>query len=428
MDIRLRNIAKIAEADIKADGVSIIGGYNDTGKSTVLKSIYASVNLFRNADQKVRAERRSSLFSAIADRTTYFDPDGYGGSLAHILINFADMFSERWFRDGNESFTAFKQIFRECASRDEEAPDQQLDDQIFTDEFLRPIYEKVEEVLKRPRETYMKYIGEMYIRSAFSGQMNHLGSNDAAKIQIQSEDAEHYLEVKENRITDMSYASVSKPDAIYLPTYNVLDLIKDRSSRFRFRTGNRYSMEDELRKYLTSEGDARQTYEAYSEREANISAIREILKEVVHGELQMEGNGKLSFKDDGLEKGIDMSNVASGMKTFLVIQKLVENGYLKKNGILLIDEPETNLHPEWHLKFAEIIVLMYKYMGISTVANSHSPYFIRAIEVKLADYGMKENGNFYLMEKMDNGRCYLKNVTDRTNELYQRLYMPLQYL
>ena len=56
MDIKLRDIAKIAEADIKVDGVSIIGGYNDTGKSTVLKSIYTGVNLFRNADQKVRAE------------------------------------------------------------------------------------------------------------------------------------------------------------------------------------------------------------------------------------------------------------------------------------------------------------------------------------------------------------------------------------
>ena len=130
-----------------------------------------------------------------------------------------------------------------------------------------------------------------------------------------------------------------------------------------------------------------------------ISAIKDILKEVAHGELQTEGNGKLTFKDDGLDKTIDIGNVASGMKTFLVIQKLVENGYLKRNGILLIDEPETNLHPEWHLKFAEIIVLMYKHMGISTVANSHSPYFIRAIEVKLADHGMKRNGNFYLMEK-----------------------------
>lgn len=428
MDIKLRDIAKIAEADIKVDGVSIIGGYNDTGKSTVLKSIYTGVNLFRNADRKVRAERRSSLYSILADQTTYFEQNGYNGSWFRGLFEFADIFSERWARDENGSFDAFKKIFRECAEHDEGVSDQLLDDKIFTDEFLRPIYEKVEEVLNRSRETYMKYIGEMYIRSAFSGQMNHLRSNDTAKIQIQSEDAEHYLEVKENRITDMSYASVSKPDAIYLPTYNVLDLIKDRSSRFRFRTSNRYSMEDELRKYLTSEGDARQTYETYSEREANISAIREILKEVVHGELQMEGNGKLSFKDNSLEKNIDMSNVASGMKTFLVIQKLVENGYLKKNGILLIDEPETNLHPEWHLKFAEIIVLMYKYMGISTVANSHSPYFIRAIEVKLADYGMKENGNFYLMEKMENGRCYLKNVTDRTNELYQRLYMPLQYL
>ena len=41
---------------------------------------------------------------------------------------------------------------------------------------------------------------------------------------------------------------------------------------------------------------------------------------------------------------------------------------------------------------------------------------------------MKESGNFYLMEKMENGRSYLKNVTDRTNELYQRLYMPMEYL
>ena len=45
------------------------------------------------------------------------------------------------------------------------------------------------------------------------------------------------------------------------------------------------------------------------------------------------------------------------------------------------------------------IIRACKEMGISTVANSHSPYFIRAIEVKLADHGMKRNGNFYLMEK-----------------------------
>ena len=31
-----------------------------------------------------------------------------------------------------------------------------------------------------------------------------------------------------------------------------------------------------------------QTFEAYSEREANISAIKDILKEVAHGELQTE--------------------------------------------------------------------------------------------------------------------------------------------
>ena len=71
------------------------------------------------------------------------------------------------------------------------------------------------------------------------------------------------------------------------------------------------------------------------------------------------------------------------------------------------------------------IIRACKEMGISTVANSHSPYFIRAIEVKLADHGMKRNGNFYLMEKRENGRCYLNNVTDQTDALYRKLYMPM---
>ena len=72
MNIKLNNIAKVAEAEIRVDGVSVIGGYNDTGKSTVLKSIYMAANLFRNAEQKVREERRNSLFSAVANQASYF--------------------------------------------------------------------------------------------------------------------------------------------------------------------------------------------------------------------------------------------------------------------------------------------------------------------------------------------------------------------
>ncbi len=36
MNIKLKNIAKIIEADINMDGISIIAGSNNIGKSTIL--------------------------------------------------------------------------------------------------------------------------------------------------------------------------------------------------------------------------------------------------------------------------------------------------------------------------------------------------------------------------------------------------------
>lgn len=53
MRIKLKNIAKIMEADINMDGISIIAGNNNIGKSTILKSIYVAVNTFRNSNEKI---------------------------------------------------------------------------------------------------------------------------------------------------------------------------------------------------------------------------------------------------------------------------------------------------------------------------------------------------------------------------------------
>lgn len=111
-----------------------------------------------------------------------------------------------------------------------------------------------------------------------------------------------------------------------------------------------------------------------------------------------------------------------------MIQSLVEQGKLKKNGILMIDEPETNLHPQWQLKFAEALVLLYKYMGVRSIVSSHSPYLIRAIEVKMADENLKDKGHYYLMKEADSHMYCAKDVTRQTDAIYELLYQPLEYL
>ena len=172
-----------------------------------------------------------------------------------------------------------------------------------------------------------------------------------------------------------------------------------------------YSPEGDILRYLRNISNPDSTFEEYTEIESNMETVKEILEDVVNGNLRMSNNGSILYDDNDLNISVNLENVASGIKNFLLIKKLVENGFLKKNGILLIDEPETNLHPEWHLKFAEILVLMYKNMGVVSVVNSHSPYFIRALEVMMANYGIKDKGSFYLVkEKMKNRYIDRKSV------------------
>lgn len=425
MNIKMHNIGKIIEANIKTDGISVIAGYNNTGKSTILKTMYLALNIFRNSNDKIKDERTRSLRLMIVRKEPYFDKEGYDFLPTNLLDEFSESIIENLFLlKEKDKYPIFKEIFHECLVPYHAYIDEAGNKHIFSDEFLKPIFENVREVLERSKEDYNKYIGEMYIRNTFYNQINSLLDNSSSDIELVSFDKTNYIKIMENKIQDMSFDSINEPDAIYLPAANILDML-NRTLVSRTRL---YSPESDIGRLLREEIDGNLTFESYSEIEENTIKIKEILDEVIQGRLEHANPGTISFKETNVDKPINMGNVASGLKTFLIIQKLVENGHLKKNSVLLIDEPETNLHPEWHLKFAEILVLMYKYMGVVTVVNSHSPYFIRALEVKMADHGVKNAAHFYLMKEKENNRYIAEDVTEHTNKIYEKLYMPLEYL
>ena len=101
---------------------------------------------------------------------------------------------------------------------------------------------------------------------------------------------------------------------------------------------------------------------------------------------------------------------------------------MKCGDILLIDEPEVNLHPEWQIVLAEVLVLLRKELGIVLYINSHSPYFIRAIEVKMAGNGMTLEGKFYLTVPDEDNLYHVEDVSQNTERIYELLYKPLEEL
>ena len=57
MKLKVNNFAKIKEADIIIDGITVIAGENNTGKSTIGKILFSLFNALSNLDLKVSHER-----------------------------------------------------------------------------------------------------------------------------------------------------------------------------------------------------------------------------------------------------------------------------------------------------------------------------------------------------------------------------------
>lgn len=53
MKLHIENIARIGKADVDIDGITIIAGSNNTGKSTVGKVLFAMFETFYRLDEFV---------------------------------------------------------------------------------------------------------------------------------------------------------------------------------------------------------------------------------------------------------------------------------------------------------------------------------------------------------------------------------------
>ena len=57
MQLTLENIGMIRKADIHLDGVTVIAGENNTGKSTVGKALFSVLNCFSQIDERIKNEK-----------------------------------------------------------------------------------------------------------------------------------------------------------------------------------------------------------------------------------------------------------------------------------------------------------------------------------------------------------------------------------
>lgn len=147
------------------------------------------------------------------------------------------------------------------------------------------------------------------------------------------------------------------------------------------------------------------------------------INEIVPGEFAKTSDG-VFYVEEGSK--LSVKNLATGSKMFFIIKKLLRNGLLDDTTVLILDEPESHLHPEWINKFAEILVILIKNIRLKILLTTHSPNLMLALNVYAKKAGIVSDAHFYLSEKMpDSHYAQIRCIDDSIGEGYSHLSLPL---
>lgn len=412
MKLHITNIGKIKEADITINGITVIGGENNTGKSTISKALYAIFNSFADLEAKVAAERKES----ISKNLSYLYKNSSASTKADLgNIDLDNLASEIYtnYQGNKTEYDAFVEKLTK-----------NIDSTV-----LNTYRSNLNRILNITDDDYARKMVQEFFNDEFKQQINNKLEKELGEITLTIKNAEAKVS-----FTDNNVAKIEKPisifsEAIYLDDPFILDERPRVAQGFfsRLVTVNpHYAHKDRLRDLLYSKYSTNNLIDeiVIGERLANIMQKMSL---ACDGKIYFEKNGELVFKQNRQDTSFNIANLSTGLKTFAIIQMLLFSGFIEDGGVLLLDEPEIHLHPEWQLLFAELIVMLQKEFNLHILINTHSPYFLNAIEVYSEKHKIDDKCEYYLSFNQNN-ESFVKCVTGNVEEIYSKLARPLQLL
>ncbi|WP_456081944.1 AAA family ATPase [Leptotrichia sp.] len=414
MKLTINNIGKLKNAEVVINGITVITGENDTGKSTVGKVLWSVFNSFYKVYEQIEKERIDFVNEQIYSYVKNLDKsDNVKKKTLDMAIDIIQNYSIYYRNEENiknyitEKFKE-NNYFVDAKVIEELAGDLYVVLGIKSIEIISSIIEQKlstefhDEIKNKNTESQEETSVELCIRNKI------LNFNIEEGINVAGE----FVENLKGDIDDFDLTT----EAVFIDNPFIID---DIENIFEQKKKN-------YRQHLVSK-----LYYNRNENTVKKMYVNEKL-EKIYKKLNSIASGKITiknldvyYKDSKME--INAKNLSTGLKTFAIIKMLLQNGTLEENGTIILDEPEIHLHPEWQLKFAELIVLLQKEFGMHILLTTHSPYFLNAIEVFSERHKIDDKCKYYVAENEGNSSI-IKDVTGNTREIYRKLARPIQDL
>lgn len=404
MELNIKNFASIKEASIKIDGITVIAGENNTGKSTIGKILFASFNSLRDIDKEVRLNILNSINrqwdNFVLDLITMHKTDMDISILYDILSNILNVEDE--------------DIEKIISNNVGEYID--INDK-FIIEAIKSTANRIKEYKNISKEKLSYNIISKYYNDLFYKQINsRIFKNTNAEIEIN--DFGILLEFKDDKCIKFK-KNIYDNNVFLIDNPFVLDKIY---SSYSSSITDLYLI-DKIRHIYNKDYIVDKTLV-----EEKLEIIYKMLSNAINGKIiKKENDFYLAF--DNITEPISIHNISAGLKSFTIIKMMLEEGILKEKDILVLDEPEIHLHPQWQLLYAEIIVLIQKVFNLHIVITTHSPYFLESIELFTKKHGIGDKTNYYLSDiNIKENYSTINLVNDRTSEIYCKMAVPIKHL
>lgn len=429
ISISISNLAKIKNANVKINGLTVISGENDTGKSTVGKAIYSIIKSINNYDSSgaydikqaiifqmrdvlmlIRrlVKRKSKSFNNINEQVLYYVGDY---RLQNIMLNKSSSQSLSEYKDRINSlpYSELSKLMDEILKYSER-------NKYWNDNLLKNTIGKLYQIVQSYLDENIQLSTDLllYFKSIIGKVLvNSMHKDDIGTISLYLQKDEILkLYFNTEILTVLKYDKKNFEyvfnDATYIETPLIIN------DEFENKFAPRSSFADILYKKDQAKNSDKKIFEYISE--------------CIPGQIDIK-DGKFSYKVAPNAVDLSLSSMASGVKSFSILKLLAKGGYIGGiSNLLIVDEPENHLHPEWQLKYAELIVSLVA-DGANVILTSHSPYMIEALYYYAKQKSLDENRvAFYYTEKTEIDNYTVIKETKDLSIIFDKLSKPLEKL
>lgn len=410
MRLRVKNVGILSDSEIEIAGITVVAGENNTGKSTFGKALYSVFSALSHLGEHVELVKRQYAVRvatiAYADSRRLSSEDWFESVCDKLMENkLTEDLVDEIIESCPEDLSNGNDFFIRKTQEIIYTSDDEIERRLVLNSFGGEFRNQVQNQLHREEDSRVDLIIKDYpisvvIRNESIQSLD--GIIDLGHVPV-------YIDEFTSSFGNNKFSQFSRWSASYQHNVNLYNIINSKL------IGEKSIREDNK--------DSRVIQDILNDQ--LLKPVYDRLCEICHGSLRRVEKS-IKFVDDAMPGvQLDMLNVSSGLKTFLILQELIRNGTICENGTLIMDEPEVHLHPQWQVVLAEMVVLLQKALRLHVLITSHSPYFISAIDVFAKKHGVIENNRYYFSSRKGNS-VDVKDVTNEICVIYDSLAAPYQ--